>query len=186
MVVLGGGLFLMSEVPLSLHPWDGCVPGTYNTCTGCTTQCTDCITTCVATCHSYVRYSDRLREGYRESRRCSRATYPESYITKYTSIRRFFRLFWRRGGPGEGGCARPPASLYNTYIGSIIHVHALQHIQYVYRLYNYLSRIFWGRGGPGGNGCVRPLSRTRSCCRLTTDPLPRGVPTPLPKGVGSL
>ena len=34
---------------------------------------------------------DRLRvgwEGYRESRRCSRDTYPESYITKYTSIRR--------------------------------------------------------------------------------------------------
>jgi len=33
--------------------------------------------------------ADRLRsEGYRESRRCSRDTYPESYITKYTSIRR--------------------------------------------------------------------------------------------------
>ena len=28
------------------------------------------------------------REGCRESRRCSRYTYPESYITKYTSIRR--------------------------------------------------------------------------------------------------
>ena len=27
-------------------------------------------------------------EGYRESRRCSRDTYPDSYITKYTSIRR--------------------------------------------------------------------------------------------------
>jgi len=27
-------------------------------------------------------------EGYHESRRCSRDTYPESYITKYTSIRR--------------------------------------------------------------------------------------------------
>jgi len=27
-------------------------------------------------------------EGCRESRRCSRDTYPESYITKYTSIRR--------------------------------------------------------------------------------------------------
>jgi len=26
--------------------------------------------------------------GYRESRRCSRDTYPESYITRYTSIRR--------------------------------------------------------------------------------------------------
>ena len=40
--------------------------------------------------------SDRLRvgwlngfwEGYRETRRCSRDTYAESYITKYTSIRR--------------------------------------------------------------------------------------------------
>jgi len=29
-----------------------------------------------------------LWEGYHESRRCSRNTYPESYITKYTSIRR--------------------------------------------------------------------------------------------------
>ena len=28
------------------------------------------------------------REGYHESRRCSRDTYPESYITKYTRIRR--------------------------------------------------------------------------------------------------
>jgi len=31
---------------------------------------------------------DHLWEGCRESRRCSRDTYPESYITKYTSIRR--------------------------------------------------------------------------------------------------
>jgi len=29
-----------------------------------------------------------LWEGYRESRICSRDTYPESYIPKYTSIRR--------------------------------------------------------------------------------------------------
>ena len=29
-----------------------------------------------------------LWEGYHESRRCSRNTHPESYITKYTSIRR--------------------------------------------------------------------------------------------------
>ena len=29
-----------------------------------------------------------LLEGYHESRRCSKDTYPESYITKYTSIRR--------------------------------------------------------------------------------------------------
>ena len=28
------------------------------------------------------------REGYRASRRCSRDTYLESYITKYTNIRR--------------------------------------------------------------------------------------------------
>ena len=32
--------------------------------------------------------ANRLREGHQESRRCSRDTYPESYITKYTSIRR--------------------------------------------------------------------------------------------------
>ena len=30
----------------------------------------------------------RLWEGSLESRRCSRDTYPQSYITKYTSIRR--------------------------------------------------------------------------------------------------
>ena len=30
----------------------------------------------------------RLWEGSLESRRCSRVTYPQSYITKYTSIRR--------------------------------------------------------------------------------------------------
>jgi len=43
-----------------------------------------------------VAGGDRLRagwlnefwEGCRESRRCSRDTYPDSYITKYTSIRR--------------------------------------------------------------------------------------------------
>ena len=34
-----------------------------------------------------------LREGYHESRRCSRDTYPESYITKYTSIRREHKVF---------------------------------------------------------------------------------------------
>ena len=37
-----------------------------------------------------------LWEGYRESRRCSRDTYPESYITKYTSIRR------KRSRPSPG------------------------------------------------------------------------------------
>ena len=36
-------------------------------------------------------FAGPLWEGYRESRRCSRDTYPESYITKYTSIR---RLTW--------------------------------------------------------------------------------------------
>jgi len=34
-----------------------------------------------------------LREGYHESRRCSRDTYPESYITKYTSIRRLHDVY---------------------------------------------------------------------------------------------
>jgi len=31
-------------------------------------------------------------EGYRESRRCSRDSYPESYITKYTIVRRLIRI----------------------------------------------------------------------------------------------
>ena len=37
---------------------------------------------------SFTCVVDRLWEGCRESRRCSRDTYPESYITKYTIIRR--------------------------------------------------------------------------------------------------
>ena len=39
-----------------------------------------------------------LWEGYHESRRCSRDTYPESYITKYTSIRRDIPEADARGG----------------------------------------------------------------------------------------
>ena len=64
---------------------------------------------------------DRLRlwEGFHERRRCSRDTHPESYITKYTSIRRlgFMGLtvqgvefpgsgltkVKRAGGKGRGG-----------------------------------------------------------------------------------
>ena len=34
-----------------------------------------------------VSFTD-FGEGYHESKRCSRDTYPESYITKYTNIRR--------------------------------------------------------------------------------------------------
>jgi len=37
----------------------------------------------------------RVWEGCRESRRYSRDTYRESYITKYTSIRRETRTTWR-------------------------------------------------------------------------------------------
>jgi len=42
----------------------------------------------------FLQYQNEvlLSEGYRESRRCSRDTYPESYITKYTSIRRLKHL----------------------------------------------------------------------------------------------
>ena len=39
-------------------------------------------------CLAFIVGSDRFRKGYLESRRCSRGTYLESYITKYTSIRR--------------------------------------------------------------------------------------------------
>ena len=41
--------------------------------------------------YQYERYAPMIDsgwEGYHESRRCSRDTYPESYITKYTSIRK--------------------------------------------------------------------------------------------------
>ena len=37
---------------------------------------------------SHPQGHEPLWEGYHESRRCTRDTYPESYITKYTSIRR--------------------------------------------------------------------------------------------------
>ena len=46
---------------------------------------------CVCKKNVNLRAGDRLRvgwEGCRESRRCSRDTYPETYITKYTSMRR--------------------------------------------------------------------------------------------------
>ena len=38
-----------------------------------------------------------------ESRRCSRDTYPESYITRYTSIRKQGGLYVARGVVGGGG-----------------------------------------------------------------------------------
>ena len=41
-------------------------------------------------------------DGYHESRRCSGDTYPESYITKYTSIRRQSSLL----GPPLSDAAR--------------------------------------------------------------------------------
>ena len=47
-----------------------------------------------------------LWEGYCEGRRCPRDTYPESYITKYTSIRRQ----QRDGERGHGHGRRPLAS----------------------------------------------------------------------------
>ena len=47
---------------------------------------------------------DRLWEGYPESRRCSRDTYPESYITKYTSIRRLWFRPRSFGGQGTRNC----------------------------------------------------------------------------------
>jgi len=40
-------------------------------------------------CFATFSVDDRLREGCRDSRGCSRDPYPESYITKYTSIRRY-------------------------------------------------------------------------------------------------
>ena len=51
--------------------------------------------------------------AYRESRRCSRDTYPASYITKYTSIRRFkaHRQHRRRGRrPRRRSPPCPPTS----------------------------------------------------------------------------
>jgi hypothetical protein len=39
-----------------------------------------------------------LWEWYRESRGCSRDTYPESYITKYTSIRRLVQTLTKQNG----------------------------------------------------------------------------------------
>ena len=44
-------------------------------------------------------FNDRLGvgQGYREGRRCWRDTYPESYITHYTSIRRFEQTREREG-----------------------------------------------------------------------------------------
>ena len=41
------------------------------------------------TLHTWLRGQRSVWEGCRQSRRYSRDTYPDSYITKYTSIRRF-------------------------------------------------------------------------------------------------
>ena len=57
----------------------------------------------------------------RESRKCSRDTYPESYITKYTSIRRLNPkpLQVRDRAGGAGGCgdrgARQPTGPNSLY-----------------------------------------------------------------------
>jgi len=60
-----------------------------------------------------------FREGCREGRRCSRDTYPESYITKYTSIRKLgFRVSgfgFRRQHPThrvKGVEVLPPLSIH--------------------------------------------------------------------------
>jgi len=48
-----------------------------------------------------LRYKSVNVEGYHESERCSRDTYPESYITKYSSIRRQRPLSASRESSGE-------------------------------------------------------------------------------------
>jgi len=64
--VLGGGRFLMSEVTLQVMLDLASARGARMAQT----------------------WRPSFWEGYHESRRCSRDTYPESYIIKYTSIRR--------------------------------------------------------------------------------------------------
>ena len=41
-------------------------------------------------------------EGYHKSKRCSRDTYPESYVIKYTSIRRL-KIAWKRAQARQTG-----------------------------------------------------------------------------------
>ena len=70
---------------------------------------------------------EALWEGYRESRRCFRDTYLESYITKYTSIRRLImspdwhRVEGAKGGARDSHVHPPRASrcrlLPSVYIG---------------------------------------------------------------------
>ena len=67
-------------------------------------------------CHDAVQASNHgaqlyyalLWEGYHESRRCSRDIYPESYITKYSSIRRSDPMVYpNEAVGGVFGVARP-------------------------------------------------------------------------------
>jgi len=52
-----------------------------------------------------------LWQGCHESRKCSRDTYPESYITKYTSIRRFKTIIQTPGRRMRRSCtSRAPPS----------------------------------------------------------------------------
>ena len=70
---------------------------------------------------------DRLRVGwlrYHESRRCSRDTYPESYVTKYTSIRRLgfrFKDLGARDLPRGGPVSDPEREFFNDNLLVRIH-----------------------------------------------------------------
>ena len=48
------------------------------------------------------------REGYRENRRCSRDTFPESYITEYTTMRRYHRSTSSTRSSSTGPVATSP------------------------------------------------------------------------------
>ena len=87
--------------------------------------------------------------GYHESRRCSRDTFPESYITKYTSIRRSSRYHQpaiSRSSLGGLGSRRapplpralpPPLSLRSSVINS----QSPNHAHFLSRPHKEASRI---------------------------------------------
>jgi len=94
-----------------------------------------------------VFFGDRLTvgwlwEGCRESRTCSRDTYPESYITKYTSIRRkscrenyytvhLVRSTWHAtSGWGLVNEDFIRTSIYDKYSGSTKITTHLDHVSY--------------------------------------------------------
>ena len=105
-------------------------------------------------------FGDRLREGCRENRRCSRDTYPESYITKYTSIRREAGIPRGDDRLGLGKRRYVYGTTYTLYTYMALHIRCIriQHYIYVYSFGNWVYR-----GATTGSALESDDVRTGRC-----------------------